>query len=189
MFANPDFHDGQVLIDEETKSVTILDFGQAVPISNDDRVGGLDLLTIIGKVDSAKAAAKRLNKRYFPDNEVITKELLEPILEREDRMDCFIHLLSALSRSGADVPISSVHWVLGMNRQIALAEKIGDPIDSAVRNMVLNHKAGLPLSTFNATYGGFGLEGEEIVKEDAEQTPRPEAVFSMPAPAMEWALR
>ena len=192
MFANPDFHDGQVLIDEETKSVTILDFGQAVPISNDDRVGGLDLLTIIGKVDSAKAAAKRLNKRYFPDKEVITKELLEPILEREDRMDCFIHLLSALSRSGADVPISSVHWVLGMNRQIALAEKIGDPIDSAVRNMVLNHKAGLPLSTFNASYGGFGSDGEEDGNRGGQaevETPKPEAVFSMPAPAMEWTLR
>ena len=139
LFANPDFHDGQVMIDEETKSVTILDFGQAVPITNEDRVGGLDLMTIIGKVDSAKAAAKRLNNRYFPEEPVITPEVLEPILEREDRMDCFIHLLSTLSRSGADVPISSVHWVLGMNRQMALAEKIGDPIDGAVRNMIINH--------------------------------------------------
>jgi hypothetical protein len=155
LFANPDFHDGQVMIDEESKSVTILDFGQAVPISNDDRVGGLDLMTIIGKADSAKNAAKRLNKRYFPEEAVMTPEMLEPILERKDRMDCFIHLLSTLSRSGADVPISSVHWVLGMNRQMALAEKIGDPIDSAVRNMVLNHKAGLPLSTFNASYDGW----------------------------------
>jgi hypothetical protein len=68
-------------------------------------------------------------------------------------MDCFIHLLSLLSRNGAKVPISSVHWVLGLNRQIALAEKIGDPIDEAVKKMVANHKAGLPLATFNATYG------------------------------------
>ena len=78
--------------------------------------------------------------------------MLEPILAREDRMDCFIHLLSLLSRNGAEVPISSVHWVLGFNRQMALAEKIGDPIDGAVRNMVINHKAGLPLATFNASY-------------------------------------
>jgi hypothetical protein len=53
--------------------------------------------------------------------------MLEPILARQDRMDCFIHLLSLLSRNGAKVPISSVHWVLGLNRQMALAEKIGDP--------------------------------------------------------------
>ena len=153
LFANPDFHDGQVLIDKDSKSVTILDFGQAVPISNDDRNGGLDLLTVIGKADWNWLAARRLNKRYFAGEKVITSEMLEPILEREDRMDCFIHLLSLLSRNGAEVPISSVHWVLGLNRQMALAEKIGDPIDEAVRNMVLNHKAGLPLTTFNASYG------------------------------------
>lgn len=153
LFANPDFHDGQVLIDKDTKSVTILDFGQAVPISNEDRVGGLDLLTVIGKGDWAWLAARRMNKRYFDGKSVITTEMLKPILAREDRMDCFIHLLSLLSRNGAEVPISSVHWVLGLNRQMALAEKIGDPIDDAVKNMVLNHKAGLPLTTFNAAYG------------------------------------
>ncbi len=45
--------------------VTILDFGQAVPISNEDRVGGLDLLTVIGKADWPWLAARRLNRRYF----------------------------------------------------------------------------------------------------------------------------
>jgi hypothetical protein len=153
LFANPDFHDGQVLIDKDSKMVTILDFGQAVPISNEDRMGGLDLLTVIGKADWHWLAARRMNKRYFGGEKVITSELLEPILAREDRMDCFIHLLSLLSNKGAEVPISSVHWVLGLNRQMALAEKIGDPIDGAVKNMVLNHKAGLGLATFNASYG------------------------------------
>ena len=153
LFANPDFHDGQVLIDKDSKTVTILDFGQAVPLSNEDRVGGLDLLTVIGKADWGWLAARRLNERYFDGKKVITSEMLKPILEREDRMDCFIHLLSLLSRNGAKVPISSVHWILGLNRQIALAEKIGDPIDGAVKKMVENHKAGLPLATFNASYG------------------------------------
>lgn len=153
LFANPDFHDGQVLIDQEEKTVTILDFGQAVPISNEDREGGLDLLTVIGKADWNWLAARRMNKRYFNGEKVITGDMLKPILEREDRMDCFIHLLSLLSRNGAEVPISSVHWVLGLNRQMALAEKIGDPIDGAVKNMVANHKAGLGLATFNASYG------------------------------------
>ncbi len=173
LFANPDFHDGQVMIDKETKTVTILDFGQAVPISNEDRVGGLDLLTVIGKADWGWLAARRLNKRYFDGRAVITAETLKPILAREERMDCFIHLLSLLSRNGADVPISSVHWVLGLNRQIALAEKIGDPIDDAVKNMVLNHKAGLPLATFNAAYGTgaksatLGLQGLHTATETA----------------------
>ncbi|MBT9585280.1 hypothetical protein IV102_18190 [bacterium] len=153
LFANPDFHDGQVLIDKDSKTVTILDFGQAVPLSNEDRVGGLDLLTVIGKADWGWLAARRLNDRYFEGKKVITSEMLKPILEREDRMDCFVHLLSLLSRNGAKVPISSVHWILGLNRQIALAEKIGDPIDEAVKKMIANHKAGLPLASFNASYG------------------------------------
>ena len=152
-FANPDFHDGQVLIDEKTKTATILDFGQALPITNAERKGGLDLLTIIGKADSPKRAAKRLNKRYFGKKEVMTADDLAPILERKDRMDCFIHLLSTLSRKGADVPLSAVHWILGVNRQLALSEKIGKPIDKEVRNMVINHKIGLPLATYNAAHG------------------------------------
>jgi len=65
------------MIDKESKKVTILDFGHAVPISNDDRVGGLDLLTVIGKADWGWPAARRLNKRYFEGKSVITSEMLE----------------------------------------------------------------------------------------------------------------
>ena len=51
------------------------------------------------------------------------------------------------------MPLSSVHWVLGVNRQMALSEKIGQSIDLQVKAMVLNHKVGLPLSVYNAGYG------------------------------------
>ena len=179
LFANPDFHDGQVLIDKDSKTVSILDFGQAVPLSNEDRVGGLDLLTVIGKADWGWLAARRLNDRYFDGKKVITSEMLKPILEREDRMDCFIHLLSLLSRNGAKVPISSVHWILGLNRQIALAEKIGDPIDGAVKKMVENHKAGLPLATFNASYGS----GKVAAMADQSHHSASEASRSLVGPA------
>ena len=134
LFANPDFHDGQVMIDKDNKTVTILDFGQAVPISNKGREAGLDFLTIIGKADSPSAAANRINKRYYFGNPVIKPEELEPILEREDRMDCFIHLLSKLNRRGANVNIATVHWVLGVNRQMALSEKIEKPINEDVKS-------------------------------------------------------
>lgn len=153
LFANPDFHDGQVLIDKDEKTVTILDFGQAVPIDNKEREAGLDMLSVVAKADSAKAAAKRLNKRYFNKEKVLTPEDLKPVLERVDRMDCFIHLLSTLSLKGADVPLSAIHWVLGVNRQMALGEKINKPIDSQIRNMIINHKIGLPLATYNAAHG------------------------------------
>ncbi len=152
LFANPDFHDGQVMIDKETKMVTILDFGQAVPISNEDRDAGMDLLTIIGKADQPESAARRLNKRYFKGEEVIKPSDLEELLERTDRMDIFIHLLSTVSRKGARVPLSSVHWVLGLNRQLALGEKIGKPIDKEVRNMVITHKLWMPLGVYNTAH-------------------------------------
>lgn len=154
LFANPDIHDGQMLIDEDNKTVTVLDFGQAVPINNVDREAGLDILTIIGKADSAKAAAKRLNKRYFQGKTVFKPEDLTDTLKRTDRMDIFIHLLSDISRKGADVPLSTVHWVMGVNRQLALTEKIGKPIDKQVRNMVITHKLGLPLQFYNTAHAG-----------------------------------
>lgn len=151
-FANPDFHDGQVLIDEASKTVTILDFGQAVPIDGVDREAALDLLTIIGKADGAKAAAKRLNKLYFEGRDVMNPEDMKDILHRKERMDCFIHLLSLISRKGADVPISTVHWVLGLNRQLALGKKLDQSVQGQVRNIVLTHKMGLPLGVYNTAH-------------------------------------
>jgi hypothetical protein len=152
MFANPDFHDGQVLIEEATKTVTILDFGQAVPIDNQQRKTGLDLLTIIGKGDSAKNAAKRMNKRFFDKRPVLSEADMKPLLERTQRMDIFVHLLSLLSQKGADVPISSVHWILGLNRQMALGERLDQPIEKQVRHMVINHKMGMPLALYNTAH-------------------------------------
>lgn len=152
MFANPDFHDGQVLIDEATHTVTILDFGQAVPIDNEQREMALDLLTVIGKADSARAAAKRLNKRFFGGESVMTADELRPLLKRPDRMDRFIHLLSMVSQKGAEVPISAVHWVLGLNRQLALGKKLNQSVQSQVRNIVLTHKVGLPLGVYNTCH-------------------------------------
>ena len=152
LFANPDFHDGQVLIDEASKSVTILDFGQAVPIDNEQRETALDLLTVIGQADSPKKAAKRLNARFFEGKEVMLAEDLAPLLKRKDRMDRFIHLLSLVSQKGADVPISAVHWVLGLNRQLALGRKLGQSVQSQVRNIVITHKIGLPLGVYNTAH-------------------------------------
>jgi hypothetical protein len=152
LFSNPDFHDGQVLIEEASKTVTILDFGQAVMTDNEQRETALDLLTIIGKGDSVRNATKRLNKRFFDKKPVLSREEIEPILQRKDRMDCFIHLLSLLAQKGAEVPISSVHWILGVNRQIALGTKLNQSVQKQVRNMVINHKIGLPLGVYNTLH-------------------------------------
>ncbi|MFN8606369.1 MAG: hypothetical protein U0931_02480 [Vulcanimicrobiota bacterium] len=153
MFANPDFHDGQVLVDEASKTVTILDFGQAVPITNEQRELALDLMTVLGKLDTPNQAVKRLNRKFFPNSEKgITLEDLKPVMARPKVMDKFIHLLSLLARKGAEVPISTVHWVLAMNRQLVLGEKLDQSIKGQLVGMVVNHKLGLPLGVFNTVY-------------------------------------
>ncbi|MBS2035781.1 hypothetical protein JST97_12395 [bacterium] len=153
MFANPDFHDGQVLVDEASKTVTILDFGQAVPINNEQRELALDLMTVLGRLDTPKQAIKRLNRKFFPNSEKgISVDDLKPVMARPKVMDKFIHLLSLLARNGADVPISTVHWVLAMNRQLVLGEKLDQSIKGQLVGMVVNHKLGLPLGVFNTVY-------------------------------------
>jgi hypothetical protein len=154
IFANPDFHDGQVLIDEATKSVTILDFGQAVPITNQERELGLDLLTVLGKLDTMKGATKRLNKRFFhgPAGGGLTPEDLKPVWKCKKKMDMFVHLLSVLASKGADVPLSTIHWVLALNRQLVLGDKLHQSIKAQMVGMVLTHKMGMPLRVFNTVY-------------------------------------
>jgi hypothetical protein len=166
-FANPDFHDGQVMIDEKEKTITILDFGQAVPISNEQREGALDILTVLGKLDTTKQGAKRLNKRYFPDFKGtgvgLTPEDLKSIWKSDSnipqpkggnakKMDAFIRLLAVISQKDGKVPLSTVHWVLGLNRQFVLGDKLEQSIKAEVVGMVVNHKLGLPLRVYNIVH-------------------------------------
>ena len=62
LFANSDFHDGQVLIDVKNKTITILDFGQAVWITNEERANAVEILHVISGAESAKEAAVILNQ-------------------------------------------------------------------------------------------------------------------------------
>ena len=148
LHANPDFHDGQVLIDPETRSVTILDFGQAVPISNQQRDRAIDMLRVIAKAQGPKSSLKLLQKQV-PE---LTAEELEPILKREDRMDMFVHLLALMAQKGHKVPIAEVHWVMAMHRQVALGEKIAMPVESMIRNLLVVKKLGGNLRLYNTLH-------------------------------------
>lgn len=152
-FETYDHHyDGQVLVDPETKEVTILDFGQAVPISVEERKAALDLLTVFGKGDGAARATKRLNERFFDGDKVLSRKQLEPILEKKEMMGRFIHLLSLISREGGEVPLSSVNWIFGLNRQITLGKKLDLPVERQVKTMVASHKLGLGLGMANTLH-------------------------------------
>lgn len=147
LHANPDFHDGQVLIDEASQTVTILDFGQALPIDNEQREFAMDLLAVVGKGYRPQEAAKILKERT---GATISAETLKTILASPDRMDVFTKLLGTVSEAGSDIPLPVVHWVLGMNRQVALGEKLGTPIEGKLKLLAGMRKTGGSLEAYNA---------------------------------------
>lgn len=148
LHANPDFHDGQVLIDPESRTVTLLDFGQAVPLSNAERDYGIELLEILGGAVDSQTAAGRLNQRA-PQAEPLHPEELSSLLERGEPMDAFVRLLGLMERKGNPVPLGTVHWVLAMNRQRALGVKIGKPVDRALKGLILLRRLGGSLESYN----------------------------------------
>lgn len=153
LHANPDIHDGQIMIEAATKTVTVLDFGQALNISNQEREFAIDILRIISRAESTKSAYNLIqkyslllqNKKVYLD-----KSKLESALNKGERMDVFVHTLSVLSRSGLEVPLATVHWVLAANRLIKLGEKVRLSPESSIKWMLGMRKIGLPLSAFNA---------------------------------------
>ncbi|MEN0057768.1 MAG: M48 family metalloprotease [Bdellovibrio sp.] len=153
LHANPDIHDGQVLIDTKSKIVTLLDFGQAERISNLDRTLGIELLRFVSGIESASAAQKIFQARFeemkITGHQEISESFLSEVLERTDRMDRFVRLASGLNKRGYQIPLSSIHWVLAVNRAIKLGQKIGVPMEAAYRNLLLTTKVGLSLQTYN----------------------------------------
>ena len=147
LHANPDFHDGQVLIDKGSHTVTILDFGQAVTINNKEREYAMDLLAIIGKGYQPEQAAQILKQRTGVR---LPQETLDNILASPDSMDVFTKLLGSMAQEGAKIPLPVVHWVLGMNRQRALGEKLDAPVDGKLRALAAMRMTGGSLETFNA---------------------------------------
>lgn len=152
-FANPDIHDGQLMIDVSTKTVRVLDFGQAIAITNLQREFALDLLLIIsGALSPVRAATIISNhaKNFGTDKVLLSLGDLEDVFARKDRMDKFVHLLATISNAGFEVPLATVHWVLGANRLIKLGEKVRLPAESSIKWMLGMRRVGLPLSAYNA---------------------------------------
>lgn len=152
MYANPDFHDGQVLIDPVTKTVTIIDFGQAMEISNAERDFALDVLSIISKAEGVSSALRLLQKniKTFSGKDIyLDSEEVRKILAKKDKMEVFVHLFSYLERQGFEAPLSVVHWLLGANRLSKLGQKVHVPIESSFAWLIGMRKIGLSLSAFN----------------------------------------
>ncbi|MEQ1877440.1 MAG: hypothetical protein ABL958_12410, partial [Bdellovibrionia bacterium] len=153
LLVNPDFHDGQVLIDEATKTVTILDFGQALEITNKQREAAVELLRVITKAQSLSNSVETLNFIFQEmtgvDKDVFSEADLKPIWDRTERMDVFIRVLSMMEGRGFNVPLQIVNWVLAVNRQIVLGEKVGVNVEGQIKNLLRVRAVGLGLETYN----------------------------------------
>ncbi|MFC1610382.1 hypothetical protein ACFL6C_05445 [Myxococcota bacterium] len=166
LHANPDFHDGQVLIDPSPEGspfkgrITVIDPGQAVPIDNRQREYAIDLLRIIGRPETGANARTILSGWIGDAANELEPDKLDEILARDDRMDKFIHLLSYLRRSGNKVPLPTVHWILAINRQVRLGEKIGrevggkvrNKVERRVRNLIRSDVAHMGLGSYNLAH-------------------------------------
>jgi hypothetical protein len=153
LHANPDIHDGQIMIDVPNKTVTVLDFGQAVEITNQEREFALDLLAIISKaesLDSIERIVQKYSQAFQNRKAKLNRTELANILKSNDRMDVFVHLLAQLQKAGFEVPLPTVHWVLAANRLVKLGEKVRLSPETSLKWLIGMRKVGVPLAGFNA---------------------------------------
>ena len=124
--ANPDFHDGQVLVDAESKTITVIDFGQAVRLNQRDRELAFDIVSAMQGLKTRSSTLKMLQAwSQSVGGQTITDADLTMFLKVKDPMDRFVRLISMMANRKADIPLSSIHLVLAVNRLVKLGEKVG----------------------------------------------------------------
>jgi len=131
-FADSDFHNGQVFIDAKTKSVWLIDPGQAVAISSEEYEIAKTLLRVLSGTMDPKNGLRFINESRLnpkPGTPFMTEAELKGIIEGREMADAFIQLVGKVRQKGGRVPLPVVQWVLGMNRQVALRKKLGIPLD------------------------------------------------------------
>ncbi len=137
--ANPDLHDGQVFVNPDSKEVTVIDFGQSVPIDERQKKLGFDILSDLAQTKYSEGIYLNLDGWFqimAPGSGHLDREKLKQIFSGLDPMDRFVKLISYLNKSGFKVPLSSIHFVLSVNRLIKLGQKVGK---------VANYQIGLRL--------------------------------------------
>lgn len=135
--ANPDLHDGQVFIDKQTMTVTLIDFGQAVPINAYQRNLSIEVLSFLGGIISPEAYVQKMSaqKSLMGWSQSLSISDLVSVLERTEPMDRFVQLIAVHSKMGIELPLPTVHWILGMNRLRTLGNKIGIHPDISIAKM------------------------------------------------------
>lgn len=178
--ANADFHDGQMVVDVVNRTVHLLDFGQALDINNTQRDLGVTLLRISMGIETIEGGSKILADLLTKTSgKTISAEMVERALtpvfgvqwprggfwqsaflllkggDRDRVMQRFIEVAANFENLGVEIPLESLHWILGVNRQVKLGARIGKPIDGVIRNLLISHKMGIGqtgANIFRASY-------------------------------------
>ncbi len=131
-FADSDFHDGQVFIDPETNTVWLIDPGQSVEINEEEFELGRSILRILSKSLSIQSVVERLNASMLnpqKGSKFFVADELSEILQIQDKNDAFVRLIALVNNKGGSIPLPTVQWVLGINRQVALGRRINSGFD------------------------------------------------------------
>lgn len=136
-FANPDMHDGQVLIDIDNKTINILDFGQAVSINKEERDLGLHLLRVLAMTDKKdlQKQIKVLKDLTFGKSDFSEHEM-QMLLQKTEMMDRFIYLIGISENHNWKLPLSTIHFVLAINRVMKLGDNIGYNITPRLKTII-----------------------------------------------------
>ena len=169
-FANPDLHDGQIVVDIENKIISILDFGQAVSITKFERDLGLQLIRILSITNSAQEleAQIRVLQGSIKGTQELTREDYKNLFEKTDLMDRFVYLLGVAGAKDWKIPLSTVHFVLGINRLIKVGDSTGINVTARLRTIIttraLLHSTEIGYYLSKIFESAFNIERESVDK-------------------------
>ena len=63
--------------------------------------------------------------------------------DKDRAMERFMEAAANFELLGVNIPLESIHWIMGVNRQVQLGNRIGRPIDGVIRGLLLAHKFGI----------------------------------------------
>ena len=152
LFANPDMHLGQVLIDVEKHTVTIIDPGQAVFIDEFERNMALRLLLVANRMVGAGEASEMLREisselyerepgKHQSDSATLEAEEIRDLWQsRDNKVDRIMRIVSLLNIQGVKVPIATIHWIMAIHRLDTLGKRVGKDFHKRMAAILMAEK-------------------------------------------------
>lgn len=134
--ANPDLHDGQVLIHQ--KSAKIIDFGQVLEVDSNSLRDALVLTLSVSGYFEPEQVLTLLQKIKNKNIKSIQLQDVQNIFMHKEPMERFVHLISHLNKKGVKVSLPAIHWVLATHRLQQLSLKIEAQFEEKVTQLLMS---------------------------------------------------